>query len=156
MQQAIHIGDVARRYAISIACLGLFLTVIVSGCGKPSMKDGFAEVWGTVTLDGKPLENAQVVFITAQGESFGRTDANGYYELQHTRTLKGAAIGPTTVKISTKPTFPDEDTTGLEYDPDTESYVKPERVPAKYNTETELKVEVTEDGGPYDFELRSQ
>lgn len=144
-----------RRSAALPGLLSMLL--VVSSCsGKPDMKEGFARVYGTVTLDEKPLPNAQVIFSTEQGESYGRTDSSGYYEVENTRTLKGAAIGKAVVKISTKVVFPDEETEGLEYDEESESHVKKELVPARYNTNSELSVEVTEDGAPYDFNLSSK
>lgn len=81
---------------VGIAVLGL-LTV---GCSKGSgLKTG--SVSGTVTFEGKPVPNAQVVFQPKQGgqNAVGTTDANGRYTLM-TGTDKGALIGEHRVTVT--------------------------------------------------------
>ena len=61
-----------------------------------------APVSGTVTLDGKPLERASVLFLPEKGRpSFGVTDELGKYSLNYSMDQRGAEVGPCTVKIST-------------------------------------------------------
>ena len=119
------------------------------------MREGFAEAYGPVTLDDKPLPNAQVEIETEKGTSYGRTDQNGRYVVEYSQGLKGAGKGKATVRIRTNVTFPDEDTSQLEYDSNTGDYRKEELVPARYNGRSELTVEITDDGAPYDFHLKS-
>jgi hypothetical protein len=79
------------------------LAIGCSGGGK------IAPVSGKVTLDGKPLADATVVFQPISSEknvnpgpgSQGKTDANGYYSLQVVgQGTKGAYVGKHRVEIS--------------------------------------------------------
>jgi len=77
------------------------LMVLFTGCGG-EMK--VAPVSGTVTLDGKPLDRASVVFKPEAGgrPSFGVTDADGRFTLAYSMNEDGAEVGPCTVTISTR------------------------------------------------------
>lgn len=130
--------------------------VVVIGCSKPTMREGFTEAFGKVTLDGAPLENAEVVLETPKGMSYGRTDASGAYVAQYSRTLTGAGIGLAKVRISTKAVFPDDSLAEVKKDPKTGEYAKVERVPAAYNSKSTLTVEIKDGGAPYDFALTSK
>ncbi len=143
-----------------ILILGFSLPAIVifcltTGCRQQKLRDGFVDVRGTVTLDGDPLPNAQVVFETETGKSFARTDRYGKYTAQYNKTKRGAGTGRAVVRISTKEVFPDDDVTDLEIDPKSGEHIKPELVPDKYNQKSELLIEITDGGAPYDFELES-
>lgn len=149
-----HIG-----YPTRVGCLLAigFVGLTFAGCGnKSSMKDGFAPAFGTVKLDGKPLENAEVLFETDQGRSSARTDCYGKYHAEYSRTLHGVGKGKARVRISTKVIFPDENLADYQYDTKTGEHKKPELVPPKYNTKSELTVTITDDGAPYDFDLVSK
>ena len=138
----------------SLACFVLLLPTL-TGCSKSNMREGFTEAFGTVTLDGAPLDNAEVIFETPKGMSYGRTDSAGKYTSQYSRTLTGAGIGTAKVRISTKVVFSDESLEGIKRDPKTGEYAKAERVPAAYNAKSKLTVEIKEGGAPYDFDLKS-
>jgi hypothetical protein len=131
------------RYATAAVFCGLLL---LTGCGGPSDVGG---VEGVVTLDGKPLPDAMVQFQPESGRpSVGMTDTGGHYELQYTADAAGAALGRHTVRISTGGKRMNAETGEIkEY---------PERVPAKYNTNTELTVEVKPGGNELNFDLVSQ
>ena len=120
------------------------------------MREGFTEAFGTITLDGAPLDNAEIILETPKGMSYGRTDSSGNYSAQYSRTLTGAGIGTAKVRISTKVVFPDESLEDVKRDPKTGEYAKQERVPANYNAKSKLTVEIKEGGAPYNFELTSK
>ena len=94
-------------------------------------------VSGTVTLDGQPLANATMSFLPDDDQlepSFARTDQKGNYALQQTEAVAGAMPGRYTVRITTyEPAV-------TESDPPEAGI--PERVPTKYNIQTELAAEV--------------
>lgn len=48
----------------------LVMNVVMMGCGNPEMVDESqsVEVNGVITLDGKPLSNAEVTFLPADGD----------------------------------------------------------------------------------------
>jgi hypothetical protein len=90
------------------------------------------KVSGKVTVGGQPLANALITFAPADGSpSFGRTDADGSYNLiwssQRGRSIEGAQIGEHTVTITT---FQPGDPTAKPARADV-----PEKVPYKYREE---------------------
>ncbi|PQO37119.1 hypothetical protein C5Y96_06370 [Blastopirellula marina] len=125
----------------AIALIGL------TGCGSGA---GVAPVSGTVTLDGQPLANALVSFYPQEeGKRFstGTTDASGRYELVYTNDQHGAAIGKHTVKITTA-------TVQGEGGP---ARPPKEKLPAKYNDESKLIVDVTSGSNDStNFDLQSK
>lgn len=119
--------------------------LLLAGCGGSGPELG--KVKGTVTLGGQPLEEAEVTFQpTAKGTapSAGTTDADGRYELMYTFDTKGAVPGEHIVTITTGGTFLDDE--GIEVE-------RPERVPAKYNTQTVLRETVKPGSNTINFEL---
>ncbi len=124
---------------------GILTLALCLGCQTDIPDIGYVE--GTVTLDGSPLPNAIVTFQPEHARpSYGRTDENGWYELVYTDGNEGAILGKHRVSISTKDSGnPDE---GIE--------PSPEKVPAKYNTRTELTAEVTPGNNKCDFPLKSE
>jgi hypothetical protein len=134
-------NDAALCWMPALCCL------LVAGCGGSGPDLG--RVTGEVTLEGQPLQGAEVTFQpTAEGTapSAGTTDADGRYELMYTFDTKGAVPGEHVVTISTAGT--DIDDQGVEVE-------RPERVPAKYNTQTVLRKTVKARSNTIDFDLRS-
>lgn len=137
-----------------VLCLVLCGAVLFPvGCSGQKMREGFVDVRGTVTLDDEPLPDAQIIIETPNGTSFARSDSEGRYVAEYSKSLKGAGTGAAIVRISTKEVFPDEDVSGLKIDPRSGDHVKPELVPAKYNSKSELTIEIKPGGAPYDFKL---
>jgi hypothetical protein len=113
------------------------------GCGSaPRDLPPLGEVSGTVTLDGKPLEGAIVVFEPETTRaSNAKTDAQGKYELMFNTTIRGAAIGDHKVRISRR----GDPLTGGQ-----------ESVPARYNDQSELTVNVKSGkNADINFELKT-
>jgi hypothetical protein len=102
-----------------------------------------SEVTGLVTLDVQPLANAHVEFAPATGRpSFGETDAEGRYRLEYSPDQSGAIVGTNTVRIYTG---------GYG-----EAGPIPEKVPARYNEQTELKADVKPGTNEFNFDLLSE
>lgn len=115
------------------------------GCDSP---ENIAQVSGKVTLGGTPLANALVRFQPAQGSpSAGYTDADGEYMLTYSRSIDGAEIGEHWVSISTYSNG----------NPDAEPPAPPtpEKVPARYNSNSEIKKTVSKSSNRIDFELEA-
>ncbi len=140
------------------ACAALgFAGLCVGGCGG----GGMAPVSGKVTLDGQPLANVHVTFMPEGegGASFAQTDSNGAYSLTHVSGSTGAVPGIHLVTI-------EEDEQEEEvYEPEVETnerrVVKPKperpsRIPARYNSRSELREEVKAGSNQIDFALTSQ
>lgn len=125
----------SRGFAVSL--LGLQLVAVVSlftGCG-PSGPE-IAHVSGKVTMDGKPIPYAAVVFIPENGRPAGAmTDENGNYVLNFTQGRRGAIPGKSIIRI----------TTNREAQQDASGKPIPgskETIPAEYNTNSKLEFTV--------------
>jgi hypothetical protein len=127
--------------------------LIMAGCGGTSGPD-LANVHGTVTLDGKPLSGAIVAFSpVVEGNNPARpvqavTDAAGKYIMQYSSSRSGALPGKYRVAISTF-RAPAEDDDG------NKTAGTPETIPDVYNAKSDLTADVTMDGKPIDFALKS-
>lgn len=114
--------------------------LFIAGCGSNTKP-----VTGTVTLDGKPLEGASVVFAPSEGgrtNSVATTDSSGAYALQYTSKEAGAMVGDYKVLIF-KPKATDKG--------------EVETLPRKYNEESTLTATVTNDGeNSFNFDLESK
>jgi hypothetical protein len=122
--------------------------LVYAGCdaGDPNL----GTVTGKITLDGEPLADALVEFVPTGGAgsvSYGRTDANGEYEMEFARDTVGASIGENEIRITTGDVALDD--AGKEVR-------VPEKVPARYNVNTELTREVTSGRNRIDLELTSE
>ena len=100
-------GRAARLGGFSVCGRMLVLLLCCAGCSnnKKGPQVDLMPAAGTVTLDGKPLADADIAFYL-QGDrpqgyagSGGKTDAQGKYELT-TGAAKGAAAGSYKVTIS--------------------------------------------------------
>jgi len=143
-------------------CQLLVLAVAVCGCSGTSKPYKTGAVSGRVTLDGKPLAGARVMFqpvhnpeagLISGPEGYGETDADGNYSLTTVFRDPGATLGRNRVMISTKkqerpPNNPDG--------PIRE--IAPERVPSKYFTDkAPLYFDVPAEGtNAANFELKSK
>lgn len=145
------------RY-LMILFVGLASTFL--GC-NPSDQPELGQVTGTITLDGKPLTGVAVVFQPDNGRpARGVTDAEGKYELVYIRQTKGTKVGPNRVEVA--PSEEGEETEEAEPgDGDTQTASKKPKsgkpsVPARYNTKSELKVDVKSGPNTFDFQLESK
>ena len=125
--------------------LGMCLLVAAIGCqaGERSI----APVSGRVTLDGKPLPGAGVIFqpIASAGQtlagrgSFAYCDSDGHFELETVDGQPGAVVSQHQVRIygpQAKPSSADD------------GGRKPQReiIPERYNYQTELTFTVPPNG----------
>ena len=103
-------------------------------------------------MDGKPLANASISFVSDDDSesipAFGQTDENGYYELAQDAIKIGANAASYKVRIWT----------GVEAKTDVDPPIPavPERVPMRYNTQTELVATVVPgEDNVFNFDLQS-
>lgn len=143
-------------YFGSLSALSL---AVLAGCGQAGPDYGSLDLCaakGTVTLDGKPLPKALVLFEAEdQTYSYALTDDAGNYSLMFNSEKSGVTKGNKTVRIWSSKGIPGMAEAGgsvEEEDPD----VKPdkaEKVPPKYNQNSELTVTVEKSSEVFDFEL---
>ena len=142
-----------------------FLFLLISsivfplGC-SPNDQPELGQVTGTIKLDGQPVVGIDVVFQPESGRpARGRSDAEGKYELYYIRDTKGTKVGPNRVEIA-----PSEDgaieneSEGADEESKTMAKQpapgKP-KIPARYNVNSELKVDVKSGNNVVDFDLKS-
>lgn len=126
------------RIDVYPACF-MILLACFAGCGKSGPQ--VAPVTGRITLDGKPLENADIVFQPdgSKPPSAGRSDAKGHYELAYKRGVMGGSVGSNTVRITISP----------------DVVADPPTIPTRYNTESQLTKEVKSGPNEIDFDLKT-
>lgn len=143
-----------KTYSISFAVF----CVLASGCGRSGgpPKAAAIPVNGTVMLDGKPLAGADVVFIPPQGIGgfSGRTKDDGSYQLEGLANSKVKCQGKCSVRIS-RMLKPDGTMPGADETPANAGAM--ESLPERYSSPgaTTLTADVPENGGKFDFELKS-
>lgn len=79
----------------------LLVVITAAGCG-PRVKVPTAPVVGTITVNGKPVEGLEVVFVPEAKIRPGVavTDTQGRYEAKFLNHQAGVPLGPCTVTIS--------------------------------------------------------
>jgi hypothetical protein len=106
----------------------------LAGCSSSGPEIAYVE--GRVTMDGKPLSDATVVFVPENGRPSGATtDEDGRYVLNFAQGRKGAIPGNSSVRIMTMRDA-DQDEEGNSIP------ARKETVPARYNTDTTLTFDV--------------
>jgi hypothetical protein len=134
---------------IRIACvcpITALLSLFLTGCGGSETPE-LADVTGTVTLDGRPMANLLVSFNPEKGRaSDGVTDQDGKYQQKYLFDTPGATLGNHKVVI----------TTYIVEDDSPEALKAKEKIPKRYNKNTELKAEVKPGPNVINFELKSK
>jgi hypothetical protein len=157
------------RHSFQKVLLVLPLLLLASGCSK-----GLVKVSGTVTLDDKPLEGAEVTFLPAEGgkPASGFTGSDGTFKLTTFSTGDGAQPGEYRVTITKKEESSQSQTPNVgdprsmvdamkdfqaksDQQKATRKVPKPS-LPAEYSDpgKTKLKCKVPPEG-PVEFPLRS-
>ncbi len=126
------------RLSFTTAVFSVIFLLSLGGCGA-SDRPELGDVNGIVTLDGKPLAKAEIIF-QHEKKRFSRaeTDENGRYTLTYTRGETGAAVGKHRVVITAK------------------NAAKIQIVPLKYNARTTLTAEVAPGQNTFDFALTTE
>ena len=125
-----------RKYWLFCFCF-LLLGLLINGCGKSGPE--IAPVSGRITLAGKPLEKADIVFQPDNGQppASGRTDSDGRYELAYKRGVMGGPVGQNLVQIRVS----------------RELVRNPPIIAAKFNSKSELHREIKAGQNEFDFDV---
>jgi hypothetical protein len=149
------------RFA-SIAGLGLFLV----GCSGPGDADyaklNLVDITGTVMVDGVPVEGVEVRFEDNPFQySFGVTDSLGNYKMMLNNRKSGVTPGSKKVRFVPKSGGSGEAASGaasaipqevVEIAKDAAGTGK---VPACYNSDPKISVDVSKTTTKFDFDLKS-
>lgn len=156
-------GNGLRQLGLPALCRGnlavFVVAVVITGCGRGS---NTAPVSGLVTLDGKPIAGAAVLFMPVEGGVPGRaaTKDDGTFSLTTFKDDDGALVGRHRVAVSKV------ETTGAAPGPDGASGKLDGRqirttwlTPERYGTPTTSGLEATVERGSknaFDFRLTSE
>jgi predicted small lipoprotein YifL len=136
-------------------CVRALLLTSLAGCGGGVANKGpsLVPVEGTITMDGKPLAEASLMFGT--GSAMGETDASGHYELKAQGGKKGCPAGEFKVVVEKWLNADGSVYRSAEMSP-MDAGAK-QQIPPKYSNaeKTELKASVKEGGAKINFELKS-
>lgn len=125
------------RHVLSLIAVTCALSVV--GCGKSDGPKTYV-VKGTVTLDDQPLPTGHINLVPTDGKggSAASEIRNGKYEVRIVPGQKSVEI--TSEKVTGKQKAYPGDPKSPEFD------IKEQIIPAKYNSNTELKVDVKAQG----------
>lgn len=134
----------------SLTLLAVVALCLAMGCAQAAGPElGYVE--GNVTLDGKPLDGAEVQFEPSDSRpSVAFTDENGHYVLKFTGSRDGATVGTHTVRILSA-----RGSSGGEGDGPLVK-ARPELLPAKYHEKSTLTADVQSGNNTIDFDLQSK
>jgi hypothetical protein len=142
---------VCRHFAIVLMCCAVLLLSV--GCGKEDASRG--NLSGKVTLDGKPVELGTILLTPiegAKGVVTGGSIENGRYQLVG---KAAAAVGRNRVEVRAM-----RKTGRMVPKPFTQSgetiEEQVEAVPARFNSESKLSVDVKPGDNTADFEVSSR
>ena len=145
------------RNCLIPSLLGVFL--LIAGCQKPSNLPPQYPVSGTISLDGKPLGGAGIMFLprgdTRGNGAMAMTDPTGKYTLKTDHGGLGAPEGEYAVTISK---VVNRDGTPYVPNPDVAEAGERETLPGTYSDsmKTILKANVPKGGDTINFELKSK
>jgi hypothetical protein len=135
-------------------CLGTVLTCSSIGCSKPSGPQR-AEVFGKLSLDGTPVPSGSISFIpdtNSTGPSAGALITDGNYQIKK----MGPMPGKYRVQIQATHKTGKMIEAGTPSPPGTMIEEIKQYIPEKFNTRTELLVEIKAGRNTHNFELTSK
>jgi hypothetical protein len=84
-------------------CLLIAAAGFSNGCGSSDVPE-LGDVYGQVTLDGKPVPKLNILFSPEKGRAAGGvTDEEGRYELKYLEGYSGSKTGPAKVTFEWEP-----------------------------------------------------
>jgi len=147
--------------ALSAFAILCFLLVLPTGCRGKKLPT-IVKAEGIVTLDGSPIENATVSFISERTDyhAIGNTDAQGKFQMRVARAEYEGKIGacPGEYKVEISKTVLGDSKPGKS-DDEPVSINLQNAIPTKYTTiaTSNLVVTVPDSGSDkLDFELKSK
>lgn len=129
----------------------IFIVLALAGCDDGDANR--AEVHGTVTADGQPIQSGTIRFIPTEGTtgpSAGGAIENGKYRLDPTN---GPVVGRHRVEIRAQRKSGRQIESGFPDPPGTLIDEVVQFIPAHYNDQSDLVVEVKRGSNLHDFRL---
>jgi hypothetical protein len=140
------VANINRPRALrTLPALALGLAFLAGGCGQPPR----AKVHGTVTLDGKPIKDGSIEFfpVDGNGQTAGVAIRDGTYSVD-------ASVGEMKVSIRAVEVIGQRKA----YDTPDSPMIEDVRntIPARYNTQSELKKTLAAGDNEVNFELTTK
>lgn len=122
------------------------LLVTLAGCGSDN---GLITISGTVTLDGQPIENGSISLMPVSGNGIagGGSIENGRYTAESSAGEMAVQINAIVEVRKENPTA-EEVERGLDID-------RQQILPAEYNRQSVLRIDVSRDNRTHNFSLNS-
>ncbi len=136
---------------MTLRCLALTLAVAAGCDGEPRREPAS----GSVTLDGRPLEGANIEFRPegGQGLAVGSIIEGGHYRLPNPPGLAPGRHRVSITSVADAKATPDQ---APDLDLARPKGKKPGSIPARYGEGSTLQAEVTAGGNSFDFELTTK
>jgi hypothetical protein len=133
------------RVLRTLPALAFGLAFLAGGCNGPPQ----AKVHGTVNLDGKPIKDGSIEFfpIDGKGQTAGAAIRDGTYSVD-------ASVGEMTVRINAIEVIGKRKAYDTPDSPMVENVRNP--IPARYNTQSELKRTLVAGDNEVNFELTTK
>lgn len=136
------------RVSLPMALFGLLMFIPLVGCQSSVDTDGRQAVTGEISLNGAPIQSGSIRFEPVGGQTAsGSTITDGKYTIPAEKGLK-----PGKYRVFINATAPDAEQRSAEDLMNNPGPPKKELIPAKYNTKSDVTVEVTE-AGPNQFDF---
>jgi len=128
-----------------VALMAAFGLVVAVGCGASGPKT--VEVSGTVTFDGEPVSEGDIIFKSADSSSGGSAG-----KIKDGKFAFPSLLGAKKVEITAM-----RDVLGKfdESNPGEKVQMRESYIPITYNTNTTLTADVTDSNTTFDFNLKS-
>ena len=135
----------SKRLRFKYALFCIVSAILTTGCGQgDSGGPRMQTVTGTITFKGEPLKEADLLVRTVDGKhAAGTKVADGKFVLK-------APIGQSNVEVTAMRDVPGE---FREENPGERVPVREQFIPAKYNVQTMLKLDVKPDSKDVKFDL---
>ncbi len=133
---------VRRRWRAVLGVVTVFSTLAIAGCSSGELSR--QPVSGYVNLDGVPLAKGLIIFYPAKGIDLdfeingGAMVKDGYFSISRTTGLIPGDYHVAIRAAETRPRRRHE----RQGEPGDDATVAEEVIPAKYNSETDLRVEI--------------
>lgn len=131
-----------------LLCILVIVSICQMGCGRKGDGPETATVTGQVKLDGTPLAEGGISFMPSDGVGIpsGAKIVNGAYRAEVPLGEKRIEIRAPKV-IGQKPAYDAPDSPKID--------IIEEKVPARYNANSELKATVVKGSNTFDFPLET-
>ena len=132
-----------RGMGRAVACSLALVVLSLAGCGEDSYEGPpRAEVFGTVTWNGEPVNGGTINFFPATpgARTAGATIVDGKYKIEE---AMGPEMGEHNVLINW----------GIKKNPDNIDDPLIEQIPPEYNKDTKLKATISESPQEFNFAL---